>query len=122
VELRTYADPEWRDRTFLDLIDHLHRVENLGLSRPGLETFLRRGGRAVVVFDGLDEVFDPRLREQITRQIEAFAARYRRARVIVTSRAIGYRRTILDAAGFTHHMLQDLDPDQVRRFATAWYR
>ena len=122
VELRTYADSQWRDRTFLDLIDHLHRMENLGLPKPGLENFLQQGGRAVVVFDGLDEVFDPKLREQITRQIEAFATRYRRARVIVTSRAIGYRRAILDAAGFTHYMLQDLDPDQIRWFATAWYR
>ena len=76
----------------------------------------------MVVFDGLDEVFDPGLREQVTRQIEAFAARYPQVRVIVTSRVIGYRRAILDAAGFAHWMLQDLDPAQIITFTTAWYR
>ena len=122
VELRTYADPRWRDGTFLDLIDHLHTTEHLGLPRPLLDDFLRQNGRAVMVFDGLDEVFDPAIREQIARQIEAFAARYPQVRVIVTSRVIGYRRAIFDAAGFTHWMLQDLTLEQITTFTTAWYR
>ncbi len=122
IELRTYADPQWRDRTFLDLIGYLHATQNLGLPKAVLEAFLQQGGQALVIFDGLDEVFDPERREQITRQIEAFADRYRQVRVIVTSRVIGYQRAILDAAGFTHYMLQDLDPDQVKTFTTAWYR
>ena len=122
VELRTYADPRWRDRTFLDLIDHLHTTEHLGLPHPLLEDFLRQNGRAVMVFDGLDEVFDPAIREQIARQIEAFAARYPQVRVIVTSRVIGYRRAIFDAAGFTHWMLQDLTLEQITTFTRAWYR
>jgi predicted NACHT family NTPase len=84
--------------------------------------FLRQGGPALVVFDGLDEVFDPRRREEVTRQIDAFAARYPQARVIVTSRPVGYQRAILDAAGFAHYMLQDLDLKQIRAFTTAWYR
>jgi predicted NACHT family NTPase len=83
---------------------------------------LRQGRQALVIFDGLDEVFDPLRREQITRQIEAFSSRYPRARVIVTSRPVGYHRAILDAAGFAHYMLQDLDRDQIETFTTAWYR
>ena len=122
VELRTFASPPWRDGTFLDLIGHLHETEGLGLPRQMLESYLRQGGPALVVLDGLDEVFDPGLRERVTRQIEAFAARYPQARVIVTSRVIGYRRAILDGAGFAHWMLQDLDPGQIRDFTTAWYQ
>ena len=122
VELRAYADPRWQDRTFLDLIGYLHATQDLGLPAVGLDAFLRQGGRAVVVFDGLDEVFDPLRREEITRQVEAFASRYPHARVIVTSRPVGYQRAILDAAGFTHYMLQDLDLGQVKTFATAWYQ
>jgi NACHT domain len=121
VELRTFASLRWRDHTFLDLIDHLHRTENLGMPRPVLEPYLRQGGRALIVFDGLDEIFDPAVREQVTRQIEAFAGRYPQVRVIVTSRVVGYRRAMLDAAGFTHWMLQDLDAVQVRSFTSAWY-
>ena len=122
MELRTYADPRWREGTFLDMLDYLYETEGMGMPRDGLVAFLRDGGRAVVVFDGLDEVFDPRLREQVTRQIEAFAARYPQVRVMVTSRVIGYQRAILDAAGFSHYMLQDLDMGQIREFTTGWYR
>ncbi|WP_204293630.1 NACHT domain-containing protein, partial [Actinoplanes campanulatus] len=124
VELRTYADPQWRagrEATFLDLIDHLNDTENMGLPRSVLEPYLDSGGAALVVFDGLDEVFDPLLRAQVTARIEGFAARYPRVRVVVTSRVIGYRRQLLDAAGFGHWMLQDLDAGQVRTFITGWY-
>ncbi|WP_330186286.1 HEAT repeat domain-containing protein [Dactylosporangium sp. AC04546] len=124
VELRLYADPEWRSgrsATFLDLIDHLHTTQDVGLPRSVLEPFLDGGGAALVIFDGLDEVFDPRLRAEITAEIEGFAARYARTQVVVTSRMIGYRRETLDAAGFGHWMLQDLDADQIRAFTTGWY-
>ncbi|MDG4793531.1 HEAT repeat domain-containing protein [Micromonospora sp. WMMD1082] len=124
VELRVYADPEWRGGrsvTFLDLIDHLHTTQDVGLARSVLEPFLGGGGAALVVFDGLDEVFEPRLRAEIAAQIEGFAARYPRTQVVVTSRVIGYQRQLFDAAGFGHWMLQDLDPGQVRAFTTGWY-
>ncbi|BCY10955.1 hypothetical protein L3i22_060430 [Actinoplanes sp. L3-i22] len=124
VELRTYAEPGWRvgrDGSFLDLIDHLHTSQDVGLPRSVLEPYLDSGGAAVVVFDGLDEVFDLRIREQVTAQIEGFAARYPQARVVVTSRVIGYRRQLLDAAGFEHWMLQDLDQGQIQAFVTGWY-
>ncbi len=122
VELRTYADVRWRDRTFLDLLDHLHATEGVGLPTPMVESFLRNDGRAVVIFDGLDELFDPRLRETVTRQITWFADRYPRARIVVTSRVIGYRQAVLKAAGFTHYMLQDLDSEQIAAFVTRWYQ
>jgi len=75
----------------------------------------------VVIFDGLDEIFDPEAREQITRQIVAFADEYPQARIVVTSRVIGYRRKILTDAGFAHFTLQDLDGKQVATFADRWY-
>ena len=121
VELRTYADPQWRSGTFLDLIDHLGEAEGLGLPKALLKPFLATGGQAVLIFDGLDEVFDPGRRAQIVGEIDGFAAKYPRVRVVVTSRAVGYSRERLDLAGFTHWMLQDLDSSQIRDFATSWY-
>ncbi|MGW9211042.1 NACHT domain-containing protein [Embleya sp. NPDC055664] len=121
VELRSYADPMWRGRGFLDLIDELGREHNLGLPKTRLKAFLDDGGRALVVFDGLDEIFDPDTRADVVARIEGFASLYRGVRTIVTSRVIGYRRAALDAAGFTTHMLQDLEPAQIEAFATAWY-
>ena len=69
------------------------------MSRAVLEPYLRQGGLALVVFDGLDEIFDTAVREQVIRQIEAFAGRYPQVRVLVTTRVVGYRRATLDAAG-----------------------
>ncbi|MEV4513998.1 HEAT repeat domain-containing protein [Dactylosporangium sp. NPDC049525] len=124
VELRTYADMQWRSgpsATFFDLLDHLHRTQHVGLPRNVLEPLLDAGRPILVVFDGLDEVFDSRQRAEITAQIEGFAAKYPRVRVVVTSRVVGYQRAMLDAAGFTHWMLQDLDREQIGGFTACWY-
>ena len=126
VELRAYADPtwatgRWADGTLLDYLDYLHQ-EGVGLPHDVLDRFLREDGRAVVMFDGLDELFDPTQRDATARRIAGFAARYPRMQVIVTSRPIGYRRSILDAAGFALYALQDLDRDQIATFVHTWYR
>ena len=76
----------------------------------------------MVIFDGLDEIFEPKLRETITNQIVGFTNAYPKACVIVTSRILGYRRKILSDAGFTHFTLQDLDEKQVEAFITKWYQ
>lgn len=120
IELRRYAEVEWRERTFEDFLSHLSTMEQLSVPRRVLEACLR-SGRAVVIFDGLDELFDPAIRAEVSRRIAAFAARYEQARIIVTSRVIGYQRPILEGVGFRHYMLQDLTEQQIRTFAQLWY-
>ena len=93
----------------------------MGLPRDVLDAYLRGDGRAVVMFDGLDELFDPAQRDDTARRIAAFAAAYPQVRVIVTSRVIGYQRAVWDGAGFGVHTLQDLDPDQIAGFVHRWY-
>ncbi|MFJ8082911.1 NACHT domain-containing protein [Streptomyces sp. NPDC096205] len=122
VELRAYAETQWRSGTLLDLVDHLHGKNRRGLPKDLLEGYLRSGGRAVVIFDGLDELFDPRLRDEVTDEIAGFAARYPSARVVVTSRVIGYQRAVLERAGFRAYMLQNFDRAQIDAFVTSWYR
>ncbi|MDX3666035.1 HEAT repeat domain-containing protein [Streptomyces europaeiscabiei] len=122
VELRAYAHPRWRTYTLLDLVDRLHHTDGRGLPRDVLEGYLRAGGRAVVIFDGLDELFDPRLREEVTGEIAGFAERYPSARVVVTSRVIGYQRAVLEREGFRTYMLQGFDRAQIDAFVTGWYR
>ncbi|WP_316769646.1 HEAT repeat domain-containing protein [Streptomyces sasae] len=120
IELRRYAEAEWRERTFEEFLDHLSSMEQMCVPRQVLEACLR-GGRAIVVFDGLDELFDPSVRAEVSRRIAAFAAKYEDARVIVTSRVIGYQRGTLDAAGFRHFMIQDLSERQIKQFVQLWY-
>ncbi|MEU5892784.1 NACHT domain-containing protein [Streptomyces sp. NPDC047461] len=122
VELREYAAGAWRERTFEDFLDHLHTSNGMAPPRAVTEQLLG-SGRAVVFFDGLDELFDPAAREQVAHRIADFAGRYRTAgiRVVVTSRVIGYRRGVLERAGFEHVMLQDLTDEQIGSFARHWY-
>jgi HEAT repeat protein len=127
VELRGYTDQQWRhgrwaDATILDYLDYLYTQQRLGLPHQVLDRHLRDDGRVVVMFDGLDEVFDPSERADTARRITAFAATYPRAKVIVTSRITGYQRAVWDGTGFTVHTLQDLDRDQVARFVDRWYQ
>lgn len=122
VELGAYADPQWRTGTLLDLVDRLHHTQGPGLPKDLLDAYLRTGGRAVLIFDGLDEVFDPRLREEVTGEIAGLAERYPNARVVVTSRIVDYQHAVLEREGFRIHVLRDLDRARIDTFVTRWYR
>src|SRR4028119_1761789 len=78
-------------------------------------------GRAVVMFDGLDEVFEVRKRNRIVDQIHDFTITYPKVKVIVTSRVIGYHQQRLKKAEFHHFMLQDFEPKQINDFIHKWH-
>ncbi|MFD9786942.1 NACHT domain-containing protein, partial [[Kitasatospora] papulosa] len=123
VELRSYAEADWRDKTFEEFIAHMHATEGLGLPSEVLTAYLESKGprNSLMIFDGLDELFESGIRNAVARRIAGFAARYPRVRIIVTSRRIGYQRAVLDGAGFAHYMLQDLDRDQITDFTRRWF-
>ncbi|MBT8225256.1 MAG: NACHT domain-containing protein [Dactylosporangium sp.] len=121
IELRSFAESQWRSASFLDFLAHLHATDGLGLPKGELDDFLTADGRAVVFFDGLDELFDPATRVQVTRQIANFASHYPKVRIVTTSRVIGYRKTLLEEAGFAHFTIQDLDREQIEQFSARWY-
>jgi hypothetical protein len=123
IELRNYAvfRAEGKCDTFLEFISYMSKTEGWGLNINTLQCYLETGGQAVVLFDGLDEIFDPEEREHITRQIVGFASFYPNAQLIVTSRMIGYRRKILLDASFTHFTLQDFQEEQIADFVDKWY-
>jgi len=80
-----------------------------------------KAGNALVMFDGLDEVFDPGKREDVITDIHRFTNDYPNVRVIVTSRVIGYKPQRLRDAQFHHFMLQDLDEQQIKEFINRWH-
>ena len=123
VELRTYARvrAEAKAETFVEFLAYLAEAEGYPFNAGQLEEFLRSEGRALVIFDGLDELFDPADRELAAKRIAGFAARYPAIRVLVTSRIIGYRRAILTNSGFEHYTLQDLGDEQIGDFLATWY-
>ncbi|MFI1989233.1 HEAT repeat domain-containing protein [Actinoplanes sp. NPDC020271] len=88
----------------------------------GINRHLAHGDPAVVVFDGLDEIFDRHRREEIAGQIATFAASFPHARVVVTARSAEHSRRALSPAGFTHYTLQPFAEEQTIEFLHRWYR
>ncbi|MDX3662358.1 NACHT domain-containing protein [Streptomyces sp. ID05-26A] len=82
---------------------------------------LLAAGEAMVVFDGLDEVGDIQARRAAVAAIEAFAARFPLARIVVTCRQESYPVAKLDATTFPVHWLPDFEPDQVAQYARTWF-
>ncbi|MGH7456908.1 MAG: NACHT domain-containing protein, partial [bacterium] len=123
IELRNYIGLCTKNKceTFLEFLEYLGKTEGWRLTQAALHNYLKNDGRAILIFDGLDEIFSPDERERITRQIVGFASDYPKARLIVTSRVIGYRRKILEDADFVHFTLQDLNEKQVATFVERWY-
>lgn len=121
IELRNYVlqrDP--------DFLSHLVRRSDdfygAALDTDNLGRVLAEDGKALVFFDGLDEVFDPDERQRVIDQFQAFARRYPACRIVVTSRIAGYDRTALGLAGFEHYTLMPLTLGHIRNFADRWYR
>ncbi|MGB5959229.1 MAG: HEAT repeat domain-containing protein [Coleofasciculaceae cyanobacterium] len=80
-----------------------------------------KAGKVLVMFDGLDEVFDPAQREEVITDIHRFTNDYPNVRVIVTSRIIGYKPRQLKDAQFRHFLLQDLESEQIEDFLYRWH-
>jgi hypothetical protein len=87
----------------------------------GAIDYLLLNGRAVVIFDGLDELTDTSLRAQIVDTVEAFAHAYPTAPVLVTSRRVGYEMAPLDEALFTTSQLAPFDSAQQQDYVTKWF-
>jgi hypothetical protein len=120
VELRTYA----RDRQAgkcKDILTFLHGGNiTCRLDQQQLHDKLKAGD-AIALFDGIDEVFDPALRDEVVTDIHRFTNDYPQVRVIATSRWLGYKVQRLRDAGFQHFMLQDLEDEQIEDFIQRWH-
>ncbi|WP_205525471.1 NACHT domain-containing protein [Pyxidicoccus trucidator] len=124
IELRSYValrQPTGPCATLFDYIERLKTMEGYYPSTQALRSYLKEEGRVLFIFDGLDEVFQPEERDEVAREIAGLGVQYPQARVLVTSRHVGYRRKILTDAGFRHYSLQDLSPQQTREFLDAWF-
>ena len=108
IELRTYmrSFDSGECKNFLEFF-HKGSGSICHLNQHQLHEQLK-AGKALVMFDGLDEVFDPGKREDVITCIHRFTNEYPKVQVIVTSRVIGYKHQRLRDAEFRHFMLQDL--------------
>jgi predicted NACHT family NTPase len=147
IELREYARlrHEGNATSYLEYLHHDASVR-WHFDQAQLDSWLKTNP-SVVLFDGLDEVFDPTLQNEVSTAIHRFADQYTSAHVLVTSRVIGYQQ-VSDAykldqkvqrefrphgsisyqhhawrdEGFRHFMLQELDDAQIEDFLSRWHR
>lgn len=73
----------------------------------------------VIMLDGLDEVSDPQVREQLSRWVEDQVSSFPGNHWIVSSRPFGYQANPL--TGFTVLAVQPLRRGQIETFLRQWY-
>ncbi|BDI16772.1 hypothetical protein ANSO36C_25740 [Nostoc cf. commune SO-36] len=121
IELNTYM--RWREnkenQSFLNFFHQgsgaIHHLNQLELDKQ------LKAGNALVMFDGLDEVFEAGKRKDVITDIHSFTKDYPDVQVIVTSRIIGYKPQPFLNAKFRHFILQDLDSEQIQDFINRWH-
>ncbi len=76
-------------------------------------------GRCVIMFDGLDEVADVIMRQQVVTWVERQMQRHHKNRFLVTSRPHGYLENSL--TGVTVLEVRPFSQEQVNEFVQNWY-
>lgn len=125
VVIRDYAKQLKGANKKISIIEHLEQNCKFpfGITAPSKSIeYLLLNDRAVVVFDGLDELLDTSLRREVVQAVESFAHRYPACPILVTSRRIGYLDAPLDADLFALVQLGEFTEENVKTYATNWFR
>jgi len=79
-------------------------------------------GKAVVLFDGLDEIVSEEGRLEISKSILNFSRKYTDCPIWVTSRIVGYTKDVkLNQEIFQHYYLAEVSEPQAKLFIQKWY-
>ena len=115
ISLKEYSDT---DETLLDFIERQFAICDFADARPFILRLLEKG-KALVLFDGLDEVNEADdLRSDIISAIRDFARQYGESKVVVTCRVAASDYTF---EGFTYVEMADFTPEQVQNFIWRWF-
>lgn len=86
----------------------------------GLVERLLLTGRAIVIFDGLDELLDTSRRREVSERVEQFSSAYPLTPILVTSRVVGYDQARLDEEQFACYRLGGFDDGKVVEYISKW--
>ncbi len=78
-----------------------------------------KAGRCLIMVDGLDEVGDPLVRQQVVTWVERQMEVYGNSRFIITSRPHGYHSNPLSGVNLLE--VQHFNQKQVEQFVRNWY-
>jgi hypothetical protein len=121
VTLRNFARDDPPARSVVGHIEHVLETLHQCPAPPGLVDLLLLSGRAVVIFDGLDELLDTSRRADVATRVEQFCIEYPLSPVLVTSRVVGYDQARLDVHHFRSYRLGGLRDEDVAEYARKWF-
>lgn len=122
VTLRNYASGDPPQRSIVGYIEQVLAAFYQLPSPAGLIELLLLTGRAVMIFDGLDELLDAGRRSDVTSRVEHFCVEYPLVPVLVTSRVVGYDQARLDDREFICYRLGGFGDAEVTEYAQKWFR
>ena len=123
--MRRYTDALKSDDN-LSLIEYIRGNTEADFSITGVSTeffeYYLESGKAVLLFDGLDELPTPNFKKQIRNRIRNLTATYPGNTTIVTSRVYGYQGPFrFEDSKFAHHRLAKLQDEEIKQFVHDWY-
>ena len=121
VRCREYAATNWDRVNLVDFMLDRHNAEFSAELQHSIIRDMFVVGKAVVVLDGLDEVTDPLRRVELVKRINALAAYYPLASILITSREIGYDRAPVDAVNFIRLRLKEFTVEQAGVYVDKWF-
>ena len=121
ITLREFAAKDPPERSVAGYIEHTLDTFYQCSPPPRYIDLLLLTGRAVVIFDGLDELLDTSRRADVAARVERFCVEYPLTPVLVTSRLIGYDQARLDDTRFTCYYLGGFSESQVGEYAHKWF-
>jgi len=121
VTLREFAAQDPPERSVAGHIEHQLDAFYQCPAPAGLIDRLLLTGRAVVIFDGLDELLDTSRRADVTARVERFCTEYPLAPVLVTSRLVGYDQARLDDRLFTRYRIGGFTDELVGDYVGKWF-
>jgi hypothetical protein len=121
ITLRDYAAKDPPERSVAGHVEQTLTTLYQCQAPDGLVERLLLTGRAVVIFDGLDELLDTSRRAEVSARVEQFCAAYPLAPVLVTSRLVGYDEARLDDDQFSCYRLGGFGEDGVGEYVRKWF-
>ncbi len=124
VILREYAE-RLRENKNLALLDYLHEAVRAdfcpGGVAPDFFKFYLIAGRALLFFDGLDELPSPQMKEIVRDRVNSLAASFPGNSFLITSREVGYDEIRFDDRAYNHFRVAPLAMPQIQAFVEDWY-
>jgi formylglycine-generating enzyme required for sulfatase activity/energy-coupling factor transporter ATP-binding protein EcfA2 len=108
-------------KQLLEFLQRYLQNERVDVPLDFFDDYLHRG-RALLLFDGMDEVSGNALRRRVARLVEAFTRAYPDCRYVVTSRIVGYSGAARLGEDYVTSTVQDFTLADVAQFLNHWHR